>query len=123
PDPAGAIDDRDHDGEPGEFHTLAGVSAAPPRIRRLATPLPVLEGEPAELEPLIDLEAIQLPEQLQPMPSSQLDEEFARALEVYERELATVDESGASAALRIEAGRLCERLGELDRARSHYDAA
>ncbi|HSN28166.1 MAG TPA: hypothetical protein VLT45_17895, partial [Kofleriaceae bacterium] len=28
-----------------------------------------------------------------------------------------------TAALRIEAGRLCERLGDADRARSHYDAA
>ncbi len=102
-------------------HTLAGVRAAPPRVRRVATP--VLEGEHAEHEPQLDLEAIQLPEQIQPLPSSQLDEEFARSLEIYERELATIDESQASAALRIEAGRLCERLGELDRARSHYDAA
>src|SRR5579863_1325491 len=52
-----------------------------------------------------------------------LDEDAATALAIYERELATVDESAASAALRIEAGRLCERLGESDRARAHYDAA
>src|SRR5262249_7696254 len=70
-----------------------------------------------------DLEAIQLPEQVQPLPTSQLDEEAAHTLVVYERELATVDESATSAALRVEAGRLSERLGDLDRARSHYDAA
>ncbi len=105
-------------------HTLAGVRAAPPRVRRMATPLPIGPGDDhAEQEPPLDLEALQLPEQVQPLPSSQLDEEFARSLEVYEREIATVDESLASAALRTEAGRLCERLGELERARSHYDAA
>ena len=104
-------------------HTLAGVRAAPPRVRRMATPLPIETDDQPEHEPVLDLEALQLPEQIQPLPSSQLDEEFARSLEIYERELATVDESQTSAALRIEAGRLCERLGELDRARSHYDAA
>ncbi|HEY1549735.1 MAG TPA: tetratricopeptide repeat protein [Kofleriaceae bacterium] len=113
-------DDLDH----GAGHTLAGVRAAPPRVRRMATPLPIGPGDDqAENEPSLDLEALQLPEQVQPLPSSQLDEEFARSLEVYERELETVDEAHASAMLRIEAGRLCERLGELERARSHYDAA
>ena len=105
-----------------ETHTLAGVSAVPQRLRRLETPLPIGD-EPADVEPSLDLEAIQLPEQVQPLPSSQLDEELARMLEVCERELTTVDESAQSAALRIEAGRLCERLGELERARTHYDAA
>ena len=65
----------------------------------------------------------QLPEQVQPLLAAALDEDGARLLAIYERELATVDESATSAALRIEAGRLCERLGELDRARAHYDAA
>jgi hypothetical protein len=109
--------------EPPPDHTLAGVRAAPPRMRRMATPLPIAEGDAVDHEPMLDLEALQLPEQIQPLPSSQLDEEFARSLEVYERELATVDEALSSASLRIEAGRLCERLGELERARSHYDAA
>jgi tetratricopeptide (TPR) repeat protein len=102
-----------------EFQTLDGVAA--PRTR-LQTPLP-LGDEIAEQEPTIDLEAVQLPEQLQPLPSSQLDEDSARSLQIYERELETVDESATSAALRLEAGRLCEQLGELDRARAHYDAA
>jgi tetratricopeptide (TPR) repeat protein len=92
--------------------------------RRAQTPIPVAIGdEPPEIEPTIDLEAIQLPEQVQPLASSELDEDAAAALIVYEREIATVDDSAASAALRVEAGRLCERLGDIDRARSHYDAA
>ncbi|HEY0254233.1 MAG TPA: hypothetical protein VGC41_22045, partial [Kofleriaceae bacterium] len=112
-----------HD-DPGDatIDTIAGVSAVPRKYARLQTPMPVGD-EMIEAEPSIDLEAIQLPEQVQPLPSSQLDEDAARWLAIYERELATVDESAASAALRIEAGRLSERLGEIDRARSHYDEA
>src|SRR3569832_685490 len=107
-----------------QFQTFDGVSAPRPGRQhpRLQTPLPIGD-EASELEPAIDLEAIELPEQVQPLPSSQLDEDAARTLQIFERELATVDESSTSAALRIEAGRLCERLGETDRARSHYDAA
>ena len=106
-----------------QFQTLEGVAAPHGRKHaRLQTPMPIAD-EAVEPEPTIDLEAIQLPEQVQPLPSSQLDEDAARALEIYERELATVDESATSVALRIEAGRLCERLGEVDRARAHYDAA
>jgi tetratricopeptide (TPR) repeat protein len=107
-----------------QFETFDGVSA--PRSGRqhprLQTPLP-LSDEGSDIEPSIDLESIQLPEQVQPLPSSQLDEDAARTLEIFERELATVDETSTSASLRIEAGRLCERLGEIDRARAHYDAA
>ncbi len=117
---------------PSDFETIdrgaSGASAASAsapsgrRHPRLQTPLPIAD-EVAEPEPSLDLEAIQLPEQLQPLPSTQLDEDAAVQLVIYERELATVDDSAASAALRIEAGRLCERLGEIDRARAHYDAA
>jgi tetratricopeptide (TPR) repeat protein len=103
------------------------TSASPRKHARLATPLPDYVTESPDVEPTIDLEAIGTdspwPEQLQPFPSSQLDEDFATSLLVYEREIATVDDSTASAALRVEAGRLCERLGDTDRARSHYDAA
>ncbi len=124
-------------GEPGETadqrsaadpfpdtETLLGVGRAPARSsRRLATSVTDLEDSAPELEPQLDLEAIQLPEQVQPLPSSQLDEDAAASLLIYEREISTVDDSAASAALRIEAGRLSERLGDLDRARAHYDAA
>jgi len=106
-----------------QFETFDGVSAPRPGRQhpRLQTPLPIADD--GAVEPFFDLEAIQLPEQVQPLPTSQLDEDAARTLEIFERELATVDETATSAALRIEAGRLCERLGEIDRARAHYDAA
>src|SRR3569623_3377627 len=106
--------------------TLEGVGVDKPRRNiRLEPPLPGEEHQ--EVEPAIDLDAVGVastrPEQLQPMPTSQLDEDSAHWLLVYERELGTVDEPAMTAALRIEAGRLCERLGDSDRARSHYDAA
>jgi tetratricopeptide (TPR) repeat protein len=99
--------------------------ATRPRAIRLATTQP---GEPqAVFEPSIDLEAVGAdstwPEQLQPLPTSQLDEDSAQWLLVLERELATVDEPAQVAQLRVEAGRQSERLGETDRARSHYAAA
>ena len=50
-------------------------------------------------------------------------EDLARELLLYERELGLLDDPGATARLRVEAGRLAERLGDLDRARSHYDGA
>jgi tetratricopeptide (TPR) repeat protein len=92
-------------------------------VPRASTPIPVLTDEPHDVEPSIDLESIQLPEQVQPLASSALDEDAAASLSVYEREIETVDDAAQSAALRVEAGRLCERLGDIDRARSHYDAA
>jgi hypothetical protein len=101
------------------------LPAHPPRTTRLATPLPIDPDAPPELEPVLDLEAVarSWPEQVAPLPTATLDEASAQALLVYERELATVDDSAASAALRIEAGRLCERLTDFERARGHYDAA
>jgi hypothetical protein len=98
---------------------VTGIRRAP----RLASPVVLERAQLPDVELAIDLEALRLPEQLQPLPSAQLDEDCAAALLVYEREIATVDESSASAALRVEAGRLCERLGDVDRARAHYDAA
>jgi tetratricopeptide (TPR) repeat protein len=86
-----------------------------------------IADEPAEVEPVIDLDAIgpdsAWPEQQPPLPTSALDEDSAALLLVFEREIATVDEPIALAVLRIEAGRLCERLGDPNRARTHYDAA
>jgi tetratricopeptide (TPR) repeat protein len=99
-------------------------AARRPPVRLQTAPV----GEPhPEIEPAIDLDAVGVdstwPEQLQPLPTSQLDEESAQWLIVYERELVTVDEPTQVAQLRVEAGRLSERLGDLDRARAHYDAA
>lgn len=96
-----------------------------PRPTRLATPLPIGPDAPVEIEPTLDLETIgrAWPEQVAPLPTATLDEASAQALLVYERELATADDSASSVALRIEAGRLCERLTDFERARGHYDAA
>ena len=106
-------------------HTLVGVpGAAAARPQRFATS-PVEVDVAPEPEPELDLDGSvrAWPEQVAPVASHTLDEGAAQTLLILERELATVDESHASAALRIEAGRLCERLTDLDRARSHYDAA
>lgn len=99
--------------------------APPPRSTRLATQLAVDADAQPDAEPVLDLESVARgwPEQVEPLETATLDEASAQALLVYERELATVDDSAASAALRIEAGRLCERLTDLERARAHYDAA
>ena len=99
--------------------------AGPPRSTRLATPLPFDPEAPAATEPALDLETIgrNWPEQVPPLPTATLDEASAQALLIYEREIASVDDSATSAALRIEAGRLCERLTDFERARGHYDAA
>ncbi len=97
------------------------------QVPRLQTTPAGRFGDVPEIEPVIDLEAIgvdsQWPEQVAPITSASLDEESARLLLIYEREIPTVDDPAASAALRIEAGRLCERLGDAERARVHYDAA
>ena len=103
---------------------MAAVNAATASAPPAQTPR--LEETP-DIEPVIDLEAIgadsQWPEQVPPLPSNTLDENAAATLLVYEREIPTIDEPVALAALRIEAGRLCERVGDVERARSHYDAA
>lgn len=100
---------------------MAAVKAA-----TASAPHPRLEETP-DIEPVIDLEAIgadsQWPEQVPPLPSNTLDENAAATLLVYEREITTIDEPEALAALRVEAARLYERVGDVDRARSHYDAA
>lgn len=102
---------------------MAAVNAA----TASAAPVAPRLDETPDIEPAIDLEAIgadsQWPEQVPPLPTNNLDEDAAAMLLVYEREIPTIDEPVALAALRIEAGRLCERVGDVDRARSHYDAA
>ena len=108
--------------------TLIDMSGAPapalPRPQRAVSAIPI-EIEEVEVEPELDLEAAvrAWPEQSDPLASTALDEAAAQALLVYERELATIDDNTAAAALRIEAGRLSERLADPDRARGHYDAA
>jgi lipopolysaccharide biosynthesis regulator YciM len=88
---------------------------------------PSFADEQPENEPVVDLDAVGAdstwPEQQAPLATADLDEDNAGLLQVYEREIPTVDEPIALAALHVEAGRLCERVGDPDRARAHYDAA
>ncbi|HEU0030261.1 MAG TPA: hypothetical protein VFQ53_06510 [Kofleriaceae bacterium] len=106
--------------------TLVEVAAQPaPRQTRLQTPMPVVGDGDQEVEPVLDLDITgrNWPEQVPPLTSAALDESCAAALLVYEREVATLDDSATSAALRIEAGRLCERLQDTERAHLHYETA
>ncbi|MBA3451513.1 MAG: hypothetical protein H0T42_00285, partial [Deltaproteobacteria bacterium] len=111
-------------GDLSPSQTLLGSKSQAEAPQRLST-LPIEIDPTVEPEPQLDLEgAVRAwPEQISPLASSALDEAAAQVLLIYERELATLDESSTSAALRIEAGRLCERLTDHDRARAHYDAA
>ncbi|MBA2543531.1 MAG: hypothetical protein H0V17_28070, partial [Deltaproteobacteria bacterium] len=113
-------------GFPGAgFPGAGGPGAGAPRaVGRIST-LPPMQQSGVEREPVLDLDQLARgwPEQAPPLGTSVLDESAAAALLVYEREVATLDDSATSAALRIEAGRLCERLSDLERARVHYDAA
>ncbi|MBS1118114.1 MAG: Tetratricopeptide repeat protein [Deltaproteobacteria bacterium] len=105
--------------------TPTSVPPIRPRSVRLQTPMPVEVATVNEIEPTLDLDSAgrAWPVQLAPLASVVLDEASAQALLVYEREVTTLDDSATSAALRIEAGRLCERLSDGERARVHYDAA
>ena len=119
--PLGRMPDDLDDGQ----QTLLDVGRNLARIPRAATPIPVEAEGPALPEPELDLDTLgkTWPEQAAPLRTVELDEAAAQSLLVYEREVATLDDSETSAALRIEAGRLCERLSDLERARAHYDAA
>jgi tetratricopeptide (TPR) repeat protein len=116
--------DRPAAGDPSSMASMAAVREPQ---RPVTPPPPVYVDEGSEIEPQIDLDTIgvdsQWPEQVQPLGSRVLDEDAASMLAVLEREIPTVDDPTVSASLRIEAGRLCERLGEPDRARDHYDSA
>jgi tetratricopeptide (TPR) repeat protein len=108
---------------PGDPSSMASQQ----EVQRQPAQAPAYVDDADEIEPLIDLDAIgvdsQWPEQVQPLGSRVLDDDAGRLLEILDREIPTVDDPTASAALRIEAGRLCERLGDSDRARAHYDSA
>jgi hypothetical protein len=87
--------------------------------------------------PEVDVQAFQVPEeppmreddsavvmlsydQLQPM---QADEASEDTLQYFEREVAAAEGTPQGVALRLEAARIAESLGDLDRARGHYEAA
>jgi len=98
--------------EPEPEQDLAEVDVEP------ELPPPVF----AAAEPSLDLDALELPEQAEPVTEDQ-SETLARQLLVYERELELLDEPEALAQLQLYVGRLAEGLGDLDRARGHYEEA
>ncbi|MDX2086223.1 MAG: hypothetical protein SFX73_00180 [Kofleriaceae bacterium] len=106
-----------------EVFDFAGDEATTARPRRIQTMLPVEPSAEPETKHDLQVAVRSWPEIVTPLMPQALDESSASTLLAYERELATVDDSAASAALRLEAGRLSERLGDIDRARGHYDAA
>ena len=97
--------------------SIAAVTAGPDVTPEL--PPAVYQG----LEPALDLDALALPEIVDPSTAPDPAEEAARLILVYERELEIVDEPAIAAALHGEAARLYERLGDADRARHHHEAA
>ncbi len=72
--------------------------------------------------PELDLSRIHVPDRAQ-ADTSDHSEDIADRLVLYEREITLLDEGSAIVAMRMEAGRLAESLGDLDRARRHLDAA
>jgi hypothetical protein len=104
---------------PGAASTLLGVPVPPPLAARAPIPPGTRLDGP---EPGLELDAIQLPEQVEPSLDAG-DDTAAGQLLIYERELETTDDANAAAALRVESGRLCERLGDPEHARIHYEAA
>ena len=129
PPPPAATGDRDDRDEDDREVDAAFLSASALGLGTLPTAaiaeidvapdLPASRFAPSE--PAIDFSAIQVAD----VEPSQEDrtEELARDLLLYERELGLMDDPGPTARLRMEAGRLAERLGDLDRARAHYDGA
>ncbi|HEY8144703.1 MAG TPA: tetratricopeptide repeat protein, partial [Kofleriaceae bacterium] len=117
-----AEEDREID---AAFLTASALSGGTMPVAQLVADVDVAPDLPpsrfALSEPAIDFAAIQVAD----VDPSQEDrtEELARDLLLYERELGLMDDPQPTARLRMEAGRLAERLGDLDRARAHYDGA
>ncbi|HEU5059762.1 MAG TPA: tetratricopeptide repeat protein, partial [Kofleriaceae bacterium] len=124
PPPAAARDDDDREVEDA-FLAASALSRGTMPAAQLVADVDVAPDLPpsrfAMSEPALDFAAIQVAD----VEPSQEDrtEELTRHLLLYERELTLMDDPGPTARLRMEAGRLAERLGDLDRARAHYDGA
>ncbi|MBP6845036.1 MAG: hypothetical protein KA201_14895 [Kofleriaceae bacterium] len=104
---------------PTRAPTAPPIAAAPPVVADVALP-PALF---AATLPTLELDAVRLPEHVDPTAGFDLGEAAAHGILRLEQELELIDEPRAQAVLRIEAGRLYERLGDVDRARASYDAA
>ncbi|HUS66305.1 MAG TPA: hypothetical protein VMZ28_17255 [Kofleriaceae bacterium] len=100
---------------------ISDGTLAPPQLADVDVPPDLPPAKFPDAPPAIDLAALVVAD-VEPSPEDRT-EALARDLVLYERELAMMDEPGRTARLRMEAGRLAERLGDLDRARTHYDGA
>lgn len=79
---------------------------------------------PREL-PALDVSAIDVPDEVAPevRDVESMRATIAAELALYERELDIDEFSVRAKEYRLEAGRLCEKLGETERARAHYEEA
>jgi tetratricopeptide (TPR) repeat protein len=109
----GAADPDELSLEPGRKLRLPALDLAE-LVPAITT---VLEEPPLDVDAIVD--AIDVSED-QALP---INEAPADLLVHYEAEIAAAGDPVSSVALRIEAGRLSETLGDIDRARTHYDAA
>ena len=97
----------------------AGAAPPGPEIDPNADLPPLLFGDDL---PALDLDALRLPEHSELVTGDDSDD-AAAALLALDRELELIDEPAQVAVLRVECGRLYERLGDADRARASYEAA
>jgi hypothetical protein len=99
------------------------AAAAPVPLSPIAPAVALPAALFASALPRLDLDALALPEQVDPTTGFDPGEAAARGILRLERELETIDDPHQQAVLRVEAGRLYERLGDGERARASYDAA
>ena len=126
--PEGFSPGADDDAAPGGLVPSAADDAADDAFEDIATTqLPTVAAEwpaprlPRTLPPLRP-EELSLPDQVEPAGGDRA-EDMARELMLYEGELDRAEDPAAEARLNLEAGRLSEALGDLDRARDLYERA
>lgn len=107
---------------PGTDDAVGTVAAAATAAPAPVVPTATVDAARELPDPALDLDALVLPDQ-GPVGPVETDDAVADRLMIYERELEAVDDTHTAAALRAEAGRLAERLGDPERARGHYEAA
>jgi len=121
PPPSLPDDDGEVDAAFLQVSALSGGTMPAARVTDMDVAPDLPASRFAVSEPGLDFSAIQVAD-VEPSEEDRT-EELARDLLLYERELGLMDDPGPTARLRMEAGRLAERLGDLDRARAHYDGA